>query len=63
VFQGTRTGVTVQLQQKMVPFSISVFYAVHRVNLAARTLFSLTIFQNSEKLIAKTHTFVNHFPK
>jgi hypothetical protein len=63
VFQGTRTGVTVQLQQKVAPFSIGVHCAVHRVNLAAKTLLALRVFQNAEKLMAKTHAFFNHSPK
>jgi hypothetical protein len=63
VFQGTRTRVTMQLQQKVAPFSIGVHCATHRVNLAAKTLSALTIFQNSEKLMARTHAFFNHSPK
>jgi hypothetical protein len=63
VFQGTRTGITVQLQQKVTPFSIGVHCAAHRVNLAAKTLSVLTIFQNSEKLMVRIHAFFNHSPK
>jgi hypothetical protein len=53
----------VQLQQKVAPFSIGVHYAAHKVNLAAKTLSALTIFQNLEKLMARTHAFFNHLPK
>jgi hypothetical protein len=63
VFQGARTGVTVQLAQKYAPFSIGVHCMAHRVNLAARTLSSTEVFQSTEKLMAKAHAFFNHSPK
>jgi hypothetical protein len=63
VFQGARTGVTVQLAQKHAPFSIGVHYMAHRVNLAIRTLSSTEVFQKAEKLMAKAHAFFNHSPK
>jgi hypothetical protein len=44
-------------------FSIGVHSAAHRVNLAAKTLSALRVFQNAEKLMAKIHAFFNHSPK
>jgi hypothetical protein len=45
VFQGARIGVTKQLQTKYTPFMIGVHSFAHRVNLAARTLSSNSVFQ------------------
>jgi hypothetical protein len=63
VFEGARTGVTVQLAQKHAPFSIGIQCMAHRVNLVARTLSSTEVFQKAEKLMAKAHAFFNHSPK
>jgi hypothetical protein len=42
-FQGTKIGVTKQINTNNAPFSIGLHYMAHRCNLAFKTLFSLRI--------------------
>jgi hypothetical protein len=55
--------VTKKLHTKYAPFSIGVHCFAHHVDLAARTLFANTIFQNNEKLVQKAYVFFNRSPK
>lgn len=52
-FQGCRTGVTVQLQQKNNPFMLGVHCWAHRINLAAESMDKLSIMRHSEQLMQK----------
>jgi len=43
-FQGTRSGVTTQLQTKFAPFYMGIHCIAHHCNLAAKSLSTLPIF-------------------
>lgn len=63
VFQGVRTGVTRQLQEKHAPFVAGVHCMSHRVDLALKTLSKMPIVSNVEDLLQVTHAYFAHSSK
>jgi len=62
-FQGTRSGVTVQIKGRFAPFCLGVHCMAHKCNLAAKTLSALPIFTIIEQLIQKVHSYFSKSPK
>ena len=62
-FQGLKTGVTSQIKEKFAPFSTGVHCCAHRLNLAAQSLFQLTVMHAVEEVLRSTHAYFAHSPK
>jgi hypothetical protein len=62
-FQGTKIGVTKQINTNYAPFSISVHYMAHKCNLAFKTLLTLGIVSNIMDLLQSCHAYFVHSPK
>jgi hypothetical protein len=61
-FQGTKIGVTKQINTNNAPFSIGLHYMTHRCNLAFKTLSSLKIVNTIECLLQNYHSYFVHSP-
>jgi hypothetical protein len=62
-FQGTKIGVTKQINTNNAPCSIGLHYTTHRWNLAFKTLSSLRIVNTIECLLQSYHSYFIHSPK
>lgn len=63
VFQGSRNGVTVQMQQYMAPFLFGVHCMAHCTNLAVEPLSNLPIVAKLESLCQAMYSYFCHSPK
>ena len=55
--QGHKTGVTTQIHEKWIAFSVGVHYTSHRCNLAMETLFNFSMIARIESLLNKLHSY------
>ena len=62
-FQGSKTGVTQQIQSRYAPFALCVHCMAHRFNLAFKTLSQLDIMSHIEGLLKSSHAYFKHSPK
>jgi hypothetical protein len=63
VFQGVRTGVTVQLKEHHAPFLSGMHCMSHRTNLAVQTLSQVPLVMRIEELLQSLYSFFSHSPK
>jgi hypothetical protein len=63
VFQGGKIGVTKQIKDSWAPFSTSVHYVAHYINLAGQSLGYLTFIAKIERYMLNTYGYFNHSPK
>jgi hypothetical protein len=63
VFQGVRTGVTVQLKEHHVPFVSGMHCMSHRTNLTIQTLSQVPLVMRIEELLQSLYSFFSHSPK
>jgi hypothetical protein len=63
VFQGSRRGVTTQLQNHVVPFILGIYCMAHRTNLALEPLFNLSLVAKLESLCQAMYAYFSHSPK
>jgi hypothetical protein len=63
VFQGVRTGVTVQLKENHAPFVFGMHCMSHRTNLAVQTLSQVPLVTRIEELLQGLYSFFLHSPK
>jgi hypothetical protein len=62
-FQGSRNGVTVQLQKSTAPYIFGVHCMAHRTNLAIEPLSNLPLVNKIESLCKSMHSYFLHSPK
>jgi hypothetical protein len=62
-FQGSRNGVTVQLQKSKAPYLFGVHCMAHRTNLAVEPLSNLPSVSKIESLCKNIHSYFSHLPK
>jgi hypothetical protein len=62
-FQGSRNGVTVQLQKSKAPYLFGVHYMAHRTNLVVEQLSNLLVVIKIESLCKNIHSYFSHSPK
>jgi hypothetical protein len=62
-FQGSKNGVTVQIQKNFAPFASGVHCHAHKINLAVKTLSQLDVFHSIEELMRLSHAYFAHSPK
>jgi hypothetical protein len=63
IFQGHKTGVTQQFQEKVSPFVMRVHYFAHKTNLAVIILSNVLLVHRLELLIQSLYAFFAHSPK
>jgi hypothetical protein len=63
VFQGVRTGVTIQLKEKHAPFVYGMHCMSHRTNLAVQTLSQVPLVMRIEELLLSLYSFFSHSRK
>jgi hypothetical protein len=63
VFQGVRTGVTVQLKEHHAPLVSGMHCMSHRTNLAVQTLSQVPLVMRIEELLQSLYSFFSHSPK
>jgi hypothetical protein len=61
-FQGTKIGVTKQINTNNAPFSIGLHYMTHRCNLTFKTLSSMRIVNTIKCLQQSYHSYFVHSP-
>jgi len=62
-FQGTKIGVTKEIDINYAPLSIGVHCMAHKCNLAFKILSSLGIINNTKYLLQSCHSYFAHNPK
>jgi hypothetical protein len=62
-FQGSKNGVTVQIQKIFSPFTSGVHCHAHKINLVEKTLSQLDIFHYIEELMRLSHAYFVHSSK
>jgi hypothetical protein len=62
-FQGTKIGVTKQINTNYACFSIGVHCMAHRSNLAFKALSTLGIVSSMKDLLQSCHAYFVHSPK
>jgi hypothetical protein len=62
-FQGSRNGVTVQLQKSKALYLFGVHCMAHRTNLAVEPLSNLLVVSKIESLCKYIHSYFSHSPK
>jgi hypothetical protein len=63
MFQGVRTGVTVQLKDSHAPFVMGIHCMSHRTNLAVQTLLQVPLVAWIEDMLQSLYSFFSHSPK
>jgi hypothetical protein len=63
VFQGSRRGVTTQLQNNVAPFMLGIHCMAHRTNLAVEPLSNLPLVSKLEALCHGMYAYFSHNPK
>jgi hypothetical protein len=62
-FQGSKNGITVQIQKNFSPFASGIHCHAHKVNLAVKTLSELDVFHCIEELMRLSHAYFAHSPR
>jgi len=63
IFQGLKTGVTIQLMAKDSLYIVGIHCMAHRCNLAVQIFSSLTLIGKIESLLASMYLYYNQSPK
>jgi hypothetical protein len=63
VFQDRYNGVTKQIIEQHIPFSVGMHCYGHRLQLCAKSLSQLDLLSSIEDLLLKSHAYFSHSPK
>jgi len=63
IFQGLKTGVTIQFMAKDSFYIVDIHCMAHQCNLAVQTFSSLTLIGKIESLLASMYLYYNQSPK